>query len=366
MPVKQKWMPDHWRSGCWVDAYQRSNGVYVSRHWRSGGPVESHYCVVNDSPNRPPGQPNDPGGAVKNETDRRGIQPAPPRIKRRTHWPEPPPRSRTGKPGTDSNQHILDHIPLVLAPHSNNAALAIALDQLGPYRVRPNRQNGRGRKESGDQRTTATGEARITGVSWTEMDGTENRAGELTLAANSLKLPNQVRRITIETTVTHPNGLERRMELESPIFFNQDGTASTTEKARMDPEEAVRMLKALAKSSRRDSHRNGRRDGPGGGETDALRAARSHNQVRAQLGGSNPEQAVQRALTETLKLIPPPALGITRTLRVSCPGAEYVITVSPRQSPETKSNSETSSNPETNSNANPKEKQEIPAHARIR
>ena len=362
MSTKQKWMPDHWRSGCWVDGYRRSNGVHVSRHWRSGGQVQSHYSVVNESPNRPPGQPpeyftkhpGDPNQGVKKPIDRRKVQPAPPRIKRRTHWPEPPPRSKNGNPG--KNPHILDHIALVLAPNSNNAALAIALDQLGPYRVRPNRKNGRRRKERPDEPVTATGDARITEVSWTEMDGTENRAGELTLAANILKLPTQVKQITIETVITHPNGLERRMKLDSPIFFNTDGTASTTEKARMDPEEAVRMMKALAKTSSRDSSKNGnntqngnRHHPAGDRETDALSAARNHNQVRAQLGRDNPEQAVQRAFTEVFKLIPPPALEITKTLTVQCTGLEYVITVSPRPSPETDSN--------------PKEKQETPANA---
>ena len=360
MPAKQKWMPDHWRSGCWVESYRRGNGVHVSRHWRSGGQVQSHYSLVNDSPNRPPNRSNergtgepsprdpfsrerekrprenrkgsDPDGSNRQPGDKRPAR----HPRRRTHWPDLPPRSKEERtnPNPGSNVRILDHIPLAVAPHANNAALAIALDQLGPYRVRP---MYRERRNGDREEPQAMGMARIASLSWTEVDGTENGALALTLAAGSLKIPAQVRSITMQALVTHPNGTERRIELEVPVFFNADGTISSAEKARMDPEEAIRMMKALSKAERqyqrkhRVSPENHRKSGDG--NANPLGEARNHNQVRTQLGGNKPEQAVQRAIAETLKLIPPPALEITRTMTIPCPGQEYVITVSPRPGP---------------------------------
>ncbi len=44
MPGREKWTPQHWRRGCWVEAHTRNNGTKVKRHWRAGGNVKGHYC----------------------------------------------------------------------------------------------------------------------------------------------------------------------------------------------------------------------------------------------------------------------------------------------------------------------------------
>ena len=311
MTATQKWTPEHWRSGCWVESYTRSNGVRVSRHWRSGGSVQSHYSLVNDpetlqgrEPNRQPG-PN---------------HPRPTRFPRRTTaWPRSRTKSRTPQ---NPSSRTPNYIPLVLQPSANNAALAIALDQLGPYRVWPNPP--RNTNHTG-QITVNAGFARMNSVTWTNTDDTTGFAGELTLAANRLTIPPRVRKITLKATVTHPGSTNRELLLDTPIFFNADGTISAVPQAPVEPEDAVRMIKALEQRSDRT---------PRNSHDDEARSARIHNQVREQLGNHNPERYVRQAIAETVKLIPPPALNIEKTITIPCPNTSYVITISPAPPPE--------------------------------
>ena len=309
MTTTQKWTPEHWRSGCWVESYTRSNGVRVSRHWRSGGSVQSHYSLVNQLQNPTPRDPN----------------PHPNIPRRRTTWP----RARTstqgsGKPGAPK---VLTYIPLVLHPSANNAALALALDQMGPYRVWPKSPPDRTRPDAPGTYTirAQTGFARLTSVTWENPNATTQHAGELTLAANALTLPRKVKQISMTATITHPDGRNRELTLETPIFFNADGTISTVPAASVDPEDAVRMIKALEQKNGDPLPKS-----PG---TDQAQAARIHNQVREQLGNPNPERHVRQAMVDTVRLIPPPALNIEKSITIPCPNTSYVITISPAPPP---------------------------------
>ena len=287
MNATQKWMPQHWRSGCWVSAHTRSNGAKVSRHWRSGSQVQGHYCALGQRDQPPPRRkPQDPAGARRH----------------RTLWPRSP---RTGLPVPEDNPTLA----ITLPPGLNNAAAALALAETGQYTIWP-------RPPAGPE---PWARARLVSVTWTDPQDTQHWAGELTTGTDSVILPEQVRRITLEIAITPPQGPERSFQVDTGVFFNADRTITTVPGSSLSPEEAIRLLQRL------EQHQAGHHPQ----QTDTGRTARRNNRVRELLGAPNPERAVQQAMAEAIRVIPPPALSITRPLTIPCPGTGYRITVEP-------------------------------------
>ena len=285
MNATQKWMPQHWRSGCWVSAHTRNNGVKVSRHWRSGSQVQGHYCAVGQQDQPPPRHhPQDPGG--------------PPR--RRTLWPRSP---RVGQPDQQDNPTLA----IILPPGLNNAAVALALAETGQYTIWP--------RHPAEPEPWA--KARLTSVTWTDPQQEQHWAGELTTGTDSVILPEQVHRITLEINITPPQGPERSFQVDTGVFFNADRTITTVPGSSLSPDEAIRLLHRLEQHRPAQHHR------------EADRTVRRNNRVRELLGAANPERAVQQAMAETIRTIPPPALSISRPLTIPCPGTGYRITVEP-------------------------------------
>lgn len=197
MSSTRKWTPQHYREGCWVESYRRSNGSVVKRHWRAGGSVKGHFTNVN---------PRDPNSAHS-----------------------PTPQTPTAPPTRSRPPNVIVHAS------RNNAALAyvIANSRLGRPVREPNR-----RSESPT--------AYITAVSHRDLDGRSFTTGSITAATGSVNLPPICRQITLHVDVHHKNQVAATYRIDAPFFTNSDGSISTVAGQNADPELANHFLERFS------------------------------------------------------------------------------------------------------------------------
>ena len=253
------WAKPHYRNGCWVREHRRSNGALVKGHWRNGGNVSGHQVK--------------PGTSA-------------------TH----------GTPKNAAPHHARPKLPTILVqPAENLVALAIAIEQNRIARIRQK-----------TRRHAAEGKALLEAVIYRDDDGRNRRVDGIPVATLTANLPAEVRQITLETTV-EIGGDKKRYRLDTPVFFNSDGTLTQTGDANVDPDTANRILDRIRKNP------------------SELQEARRHNQVRQRLGRHNPERAVSQAVHEMLRLNPLPRLNLSREFSIPVPGTNYSVIFRPSE-----------------------------------
>ena len=179
MSKAKRWQPTHFRRGCWVESYRRSNGATVKRHWRNGHHVTGHFSFSAGASNQ---------------------------------------RSETGRSRQPRPQ------PIVVTPVANHAAVAIALEAAG-----------RGRAVTRRPRNAALPQATLAAVSWTK-DGQERRIEGITAAVGLASLPPETDTITLQIRLEQPDGANEIITLDAPCFMNADGSLTVTPNARVNPE----------------------------------------------------------------------------------------------------------------------------------
>ena len=189
MTPTKRWQPPHFRRGCWVESYRRSNGVAVKRHWRNGHHVAGHFSLSS------------------------GAERAQPSIRRA----RPP--------------------AMLVPPTPNHAAVAIALEAAGL-----------GRATTRSRRATVQSTATLQGVSWKDA-GEERTIDGITAAAGIINLPPEVDAITIQIRIAKPDGVSETVPLFTPCFANADGTITVVRGARIEPELVNRVLAQMDQRS---------------------------------------------------------------------------------------------------------------------
>lgn len=188
MPSSKRWQPPHFRRGCWVESYTRSNGSVVKRHWRNGHHVSGHFSLA----------------ATVNGNVMRT------------------PTKRKSRP-----------VPIAIQPSANNAAVAIALESAGL-----------GRATTRIRKTKPGPEARLQAVSWTR-GGETQRIDGLTAGTGMANLPQEVDSITLEILLTKPDAECETVSLPAPCFANADGSLSLVGGACFNPELLNRALSLM-------------------------------------------------------------------------------------------------------------------------
>ena len=265
MTTTRKWNPLHYRNGCWVESYHRSNGSVVKRHYRAGGAVKGHFAAVN------------PGSELNTlPTDTTAVrgQPAP----RRT----PPPQ-------------IAIHLS------RNTATLAYCISQYGI---------GRPIRHTPRKNTAPT--AYIYAVTYVDDRGHAHIVDSITAATNSINVPTICRQITLHVTLHQHDAPHSEYRLDTGFFFNADGTIATLHDANADPEVANHFLERFTPDIQDDAARIRRR-----------------NQMRQLTGAQNPDKAIFQAANDLLAASPLPALTPTRDITITVPGADYTIVIHP-------------------------------------
>ncbi len=254
------WTSPHYRNGCWVEAHHRSNGTAVKRHWRKGSNVVGHY-MSTDAP-----QPH-----------RRHNAGSAPKPTKRRHSPT-----------------------VVIEPTDNLVALAIAFEhqQIAQVRQKTNRKK-------------PSPKAFLNAVFYQDDDGVQHRIDGIPVATSFINLPPEVNTITMDATVKFPDGQSTHYRLDTPVFFNADGSISQVSNADIDPDMANRILERLK------------------GQTSELKVARRRNNVRQHLGRHNPERAVSQAVHEMLSLNPLPQLDLEREFSIPVPSTNYSVVLRP-------------------------------------
>ena len=225
MKGRDKWTPLHWRQGCWVEAYTRSNGVRVRGHWRNGGRVKAHYSST-------------------------------PLFTMPRRWPRAKRHRNTPSLATSVSNTL------------NNAAVALVLRNAGWST----------RSRSGP--TAAA--ARLTAVTW-RLDKQVFHAG---CAGSDVSLPALADQITLHIVIDGSDETPITYRIDTTLFLNADGTVTTTPDSNHDMEKVARMVDRLSpaepKSAEAVRRRNAIRQSLGGRRperaialalTDALTAA---------------------------------------------------------------------------------------------
>ena len=185
------WTTTHFRNGCWVESYLRSNGTRVKRHWRSGGNVSGHFFNSTQFSNQSPGR----------------------------HLPQPP-----------KSQHR--RTPAILVDPSNNtAAMAVVLElnHIGRVRHRPHK-------------TIPTPKAKLSAVIYRDAVGVLHTIADIPVATSMVNIPTEITAITLDFTITATNGDQFSYRIDSPVFFNADGEVIHVPGTEVDPELANRIL----------------------------------------------------------------------------------------------------------------------------
>lgn len=248
MNATQRWQPPHFRRGCWVESHRRSNGAMVKRHWRNGHHVAGHFAITPDTT-----------------------------------------RSQSHSPTLKRSRPE----PILVSPGPNNATVAIALETAGMGRAisRP-----RGKQSA----LTAT----LAAVRWTD-NGVQRRVEGLTVATGLVSLPPEVDAVTLDLTVSDPDGTIKTTAIPSPCFINADASITLVKEAQVDSELVNRAL-AL---------------------TGAASDLRARNRVRQRLGRNNAESTMQRALADAMREAELPDLPLTQQVTIALPEAGYTVTV---------------------------------------
>ena len=265
MTTTRKWTPLHYRNGCWVESYHRSNGSVVKRHYRAGGAVKGHFAVVN------PATEHNPHSASNTAVQE---QPAP-RLR-------PPPQ-------------ITVHLS------RNTATLAYCISQFSigrPVRHTP--------------RKNAAPTAYIQAVTYVDDHGCSHTVDSITAATNSINVPTICRQITLHVTLNQHDAPHSEYRFDTEFFFNADGTIATIHNATADPEVVNHFLERFTPAIQDEAVRIRRR-----------------NQMRQLTGTRNPDKAIFQATTDLLAVSPLPALTPTRDITITVPGADYTIVVRP-------------------------------------
>ena len=255
MATGNKWLPEHYRRGCWVGPYQRRDGTEIKRHWRAGSTVRGHFAAAV------PGTPNR----------------------------KPKPRPAT---------------PVAVNPGPNSASLTLALRRQGLYRPAP-RQSKR----------NAIPEISLKRVSWTANCGARREIFSLPLEMGLARLPETAQSISLEADIAFPGGETTPVILKADVFINPDHTICVTPDAVATPREISRAIRRISPAATENS--------PAG--------IKFRNEVRKKLGKGNPEQAMQDAAGDMLKLTPLPRLDLTRPVTVTDPNTGLLVTISPAE-----------------------------------
>ena len=255
MATGNKWLPEHYRRGCWVGPYRRRDGTEIKRHWRAGSTVRGHFAAAA------PGTPN--------------------------HKPRP----RSAK-------------PIALNPSPNSASLALALHRQGRYRPAPRQPKG-----------NAIPEISLNRVSWTTDCGARREIAGLPLKMGLARLPETAQSISLEAGIAFPGGETTSIILEADVFINPDHTICVTPEAVATPREISQAVRRVSPAATENS--------PAG--------VKFRNEVRKKLGAGNPEQAMQDAAGDMLKLAPLPQLDLTRPVTVTDPNTGLLVTISPSE-----------------------------------
>ena len=256
--TNENWIKPHYRDGCWVEAHHRANGTFVKRHWRNGSNVVGHY-MSNDSH-----QPYE------------------------GHHANAQPRKLQNSP------------TYIIEPTDNLIALAIALEHHNIARVRqkPNKK-------------AQYPKAYLNAVTYRDEAGDQHRIDGIPVATSFINLPPEVNNITMNATVTFPDGQNYHYCFDTPVFFNADGSISQIPDADVDPDMANQILDRIT------------------GQTSELTVARRRNHVRQRLGLHNPERAVSQAVHEMLHLNPLPQLNLEREFSIQVPSTNYSVVLRP-------------------------------------
>ncbi len=254
------WTRPHYRNGCWVEAHRRSNGVQVKRHWRQGSNVIGHYMNTST-----------PHLQSRHDVDS-----------------TPQPQKRHKSP------------TCVIEPTDNLVALAIALEHHNIARVRQ-KQN----------KKVQSPIAFLNAVTYQDEAGTQHRINGIPVFTSFINLPPEVNNITMDATVSFPDGQNSHYRLDTPVFFNADGSISQVSDTDIDPDLANRILDRIT------------------GQTSELTVARRRNHIRQRLGLYNPERAVSQAIHEMLRLNPLPQLDLQRELSIIVPNTNYSVVLRP-------------------------------------
>ena len=212
MTTTRKWTPLHYRNGCWVESYHRSNGSTVKRHYRAGGAVKGHFAVVNPDlqPSIAPVDSNAPHQTVTRRT--------------------PPPQT-------------------VIHLSRNTATLAYCISQYGigrPIRHTP--------------RKNPSPTAYLNAVSYVDVGGHRHTVDSITAATNSVNVPTLCRQITLHVTLNQHDSPHSEYRFDTEFFFNADGTIATIHNATADPEVANHFLERFTPDISDDAARIRRRN----------------------------------------------------------------------------------------------------------